>query len=159
MCRRNTECLTLQHAVNIPCVRGVAVHLGYGRVQLKCDGIRWRMGGEVKNLCRRPWTSISTPLISAQRLYKLPLPCVAVCHHISTGLYRSQSEQRLSELPLPCVTVCLHISTGLYRSLSAQRLSEIPLPCVAVCHHISTGLYRSLSAQRLSERTVLTTAY
>ena len=29
-------------------VRKVAVQLGYGRVQLKCDGTRWRMGGEVQ---------------------------------------------------------------------------------------------------------------
>ena len=106
-------------------------------------------------LCRRSWTSLPTPCISAQRLYELPLPCVTVCHHISTGLNRSQSAQRLYELPLPCVTVCHHISTGLNRSLSAQRLYELPLPCVTVCHHISTGLNRSLSAQRLYERTVL----
>jgi hypothetical protein len=32
----------------IHCVRKVAVHLGYGRVQLKCDGTRWRTGGEVR---------------------------------------------------------------------------------------------------------------
>jgi len=31
------------------------------------------------------------------------------------------------ELPLPGVTVCHHISTGLYRSLSAQRLSELSI--------------------------------
>ena len=28
------------------------------------------------------------------------------------------------EIPLPCVIVCHHISTGLYHSLRAQRLSE-----------------------------------
>ena len=33
------------------------------------------------------WTSVPTPFISAQRLSELPLPCVTVCHHISTGLY------------------------------------------------------------------------
>jgi len=33
-----------------------------------------------------------------ERLYRpeLPLPCVTVCHNISTGLYRSQSD---SDLP------------------------------------------------------------
>jgi predicted Fe-S protein YdhL (DUF1289 family) len=106
-------------------------------------------------LYRRSRTSLPTSFVSTQRLTEIPLPCVTVCHHISTGLYRSLSAQRLSEIPLPCVTVCHLISTGLYRSLSAQRLSEIPLPCVTVCHHISTGLYRSLSAQRHSESTVL----
>jgi hypothetical protein len=61
-------------------------------------------------------------------------------------------------LPLPCVTVCRHISTGLYRSLSAQRLSELPLPWVTVCHHISAGLYHAIvptresNYRRLSER-------
>ena len=105
-------------------------------------------------LYRRSWTSLPTLFISAQRLFELPLPCVTVCHHISTGLYRSLSAQRPFELPLSCVTVCHHISTGLYRSLSAQRLFELPLSCVTVCHHISTGLYRSLSPQRHSERTV-----
>ena len=60
---------------------------------------------------------------------------------------------------IPCVTVCHHSSTGLYRSLSAQRLSELPLPCVTVCHHSSTGLYRILSTKRLSERTVFLTQH
>ena len=46
-------------------------------------------------------------------------------HHFQTSLPTPfTSAQRLSELPLPCVTVCQHISTGLYRSLSVQRLSE-----------------------------------
>ena len=31
----------------IQCVRKVAAHLGYSRVQLKCDGIQWHTGGEV----------------------------------------------------------------------------------------------------------------
>jgi len=56
------------------------------------------------------------------------------------------SAQRLSELPLPCVTVCCHISTGLYRSLSAQRLSErtvLTLPIHAGLHAIT--LYTSFS--------------
>jgi len=60
---------------------------------------------------------------------------------------------------IPCVNVCHHSSTGLYRSLSAQRLSELPLPCVTVCHHSSTGLYPILSAKRLSERTVFLTQH
>jgi len=34
----------------IQCVRKVAVYLGYGRVQLKCDGIRWRTRGEVRTV-------------------------------------------------------------------------------------------------------------
>jgi len=34
----------------IQCVRKVAVHLGYGRVQLKCDGTRWRTEGEVRKV-------------------------------------------------------------------------------------------------------------
>ena len=32
------------------CVRQVAVHLGYGRVQLKCDGTPRRTGGEVRKV-------------------------------------------------------------------------------------------------------------
>ena len=34
----------------IQCVRKVAVRLGYGRVQLKCDGTRWHTGGEVRKV-------------------------------------------------------------------------------------------------------------
>ena len=34
----------------VQCVRKVAVHLGYGRVQLKCDGTRWRTGGQVRKV-------------------------------------------------------------------------------------------------------------
>ena len=34
----------------VQCVRKVAVHLGYGRVQLKCDGTRWRKRGEVQKV-------------------------------------------------------------------------------------------------------------
>jgi len=48
-------------------------------------------------LYRRSWTLLPTPFIGAQRLSELPLSCVTVCHHISTGLYRSLSAQRLSE--------------------------------------------------------------
>jgi hypothetical protein len=32
------------------CFRKVAVHLCYGTVQLKCDGTRWRTGGEVRKV-------------------------------------------------------------------------------------------------------------
>jgi len=32
---------------NVQCVRKVIVRWGYSRVQLKCDGTRWRTGGEV----------------------------------------------------------------------------------------------------------------
>jgi len=34
-------------------VRKVAVRLGYGRVQLKCDGTRCRTGGEVRKVAVR----------------------------------------------------------------------------------------------------------
>ena len=34
----------------IQCVRKVAVHLGYGTVQLKCDGTLRRTGGEVRKV-------------------------------------------------------------------------------------------------------------
>ena len=40
---------------------------------------------------------LPTPFISAQRLSELPLPCITMCHHISTGLHRNLSAQRLSE--------------------------------------------------------------
>jgi len=40
-----------EHDVHqIQCVRKVPVHLGYGRVQLKCDVIRRRTGGEVRKV-------------------------------------------------------------------------------------------------------------
>ena len=123
----------------------------------KCCALRLRFSAvemQGSGLYRRSWTSLPTPFVVAQWLSELPLPCVTVCHHIWTGLYRILSAQWLSELPLPCVTVCHHIWTGLYRILSAQWLSELALPCVTVCHHIWTGLYRILSAQWLSERTV-----
>ena len=95
------------------CVRKVAVHLGYGRVQLNCDSTRWRTGS---GLYRRSWTSLPTPFITVQRLSELPLPCVTVCHHISTGLYRSLSAQRLSER-----TVYIYkLSRTLYQLFSAK---------------------------------------
>ena len=36
------------HTAHILIIIKVAVHLGYGWVQLNCDGTRWRTGGEVK---------------------------------------------------------------------------------------------------------------
>ena len=96
----------------------------------------------MKGNWRMEWTSLPTPFISAQRITELPLPCVTVCHHITTRLYHSLSAQRLTELPLPCVTVCHHISTRLYHSLSAQRLSErTVLGPIGVCM-LHTATYR-----------------
>jgi len=48
-------------------------------------------------LYRWSWISLPTPFTRAQQLSELPLVCVTVCHHISTGLYHSLSAQRLSE--------------------------------------------------------------
>jgi len=50
------------------------------------------------------WTSLLTPFISAQWLSELPLLCVTVCYHISTGLYHSIRAQRLSKR-----TVFVHV--------------------------------------------------
>ena len=36
--------------IYIQCVQKVAVHLGYSRVQLKCDGTRSRTGGEARKV-------------------------------------------------------------------------------------------------------------
>ena len=49
-------------------------------------------------------------------------------------------------LPLPCVTVCHHISTGLYSQLQRRRVLADSADYLYwhsgdVCHHISTGLY------------------
>ena len=63
---------------------------------------------------RHSWTSLPAPFISVQRLSELPLPCVTMCHHISTGLYHSLSAQRLSERTVlfscckesVCVIIC-----------------------------------------------------
>ena len=52
--------------------------------------------GKWRGNWRMEW-KIFPPFISAKRLSELPLPCVTVCHHISTRLYRSLSAERLSE--------------------------------------------------------------
>ena len=39
----------------VQCVQKVTVHLGYLRVQLKCDGTRWRTGGEVRKVAVNLW--------------------------------------------------------------------------------------------------------
>jgi len=67
----------------VQCVRKVAVHLNCRRVQLNCDGTRWRTGS---GLYRSPWTLLPMPFVSAQRFCELSIPYVTVCHHISTGL-------------------------------------------------------------------------
>ena len=43
-------CIYIYTYTHTQCFRKVAVHLGYGRVQLKCDGTRWRTGGEVRKV-------------------------------------------------------------------------------------------------------------
>ena len=67
----------------IPCFRKVAVNLGYGRVQLNCDGTQWRTGGEVKGKL--------TNGVGSQWDLVVSIQYVTVYHHISTRLHRSLS--------------------------------------------------------------------
>ena len=60
------------------------------------------------------------------------------CYFLSIGC----PKLRLSDLPLPCFTVCHHSSTGLYRSLSAQLLSGRTVDTHTHTHtHIRTYLH------------------
>ena len=75
-----------------------------------------------------------------ERLYRpdLPLPCVTVCHHISTGLYHSLSAQRLSERTVyvcvcVCVCVCVYIYIYIYIYCIALGLCEALQKLNALC--------------------------
>ena len=70
----------------VQCVRNVAMHLGYGKVQLKYDGPRWRTGGQVPKV-----HLLKVMEVMSTSVYTGLNPCVTVCHHISTRLYRSLS--------------------------------------------------------------------
>ena len=67
--------------------------------------------------------------------------------------------------PLPCVTVCHHISTGhstLYKPrnvtgypLHSPVSPSVPFPCINLCHHISTGVYPKRSTRVLGPHKAL----
>ena len=76
----------------IPRIRKVAVHLGYGRVQLNCDGTWWCRVGEVKGKLANGVGSHSNAVYVD---LVVSVPCVTVCRHISTGPYHSLSVQLL----------------------------------------------------------------
>jgi len=83
---------TLEHCtyIFVQCVLKVAVNLGYGRVRLKCDGTRWRTGGEVWNVAVHLWKVLEVtwcPRASVQAWTGLIL--------LSSALYRSLSERPL----------------------------------------------------------------
>jgi len=51
--KKNRAAITskiVKSRVELQCVRKVAVNLGYGRVQLKCDGTRRRVRGKVRKI-------------------------------------------------------------------------------------------------------------
>jgi len=60
-------CLVITH-----CVPKVAVHVGYGIVQLKCDGTRWRTGGEVRKVAVHLIKGVGSDI--HERLNKPELP-------------------------------------------------------------------------------------
>jgi len=90
----------------------------------------------------------------------LPLPCVTVCHHITTGVYFLTNCKRTSPFKSAGASVQsttgsrgVHISgsnagytmfrgsvKGTGYPLHSPVSPSLPLPCVTVCQHISTGL-------------------
>ena len=135
----------------IQCVRKVAVYLGYGRVQLKCDGIRWRTRGEVRTVAVHLGYS-RVQLKCDGRRWRTGGEVRKVAVHLGYGRVQLKCDgtqwrtrywqPNLRRLPL----------TGY--PLHSLFSTSLPLPCGTECHHSSTGLYCSLSAQQLSERTV-----
>jgi len=89
------------------------------------------------------------------------LPCVAVCHHISTGVYyltgykwTSPFKSAWASVQLTTGSRGVHISgnnvgctmfwgsvKGTGYPLHSPVSPSLPLPFVTVCHHISTGVY------------------
>ena len=101
----------------------------------------------------------------------LPLQCVTVCRHISTGLYFLTDCKRTSPFKLAGGVsvqsttgsrgVCISGSNAGYTMfrgsvkgtgypLHSPVSPSVPLPCVTVCHHISTGLYFLTDCKRTS---------
>ena len=93
----------------------------------------------------------------------LALPCVTVCHHISTGIYFLINCKRTS--PFKSVrgrqfsrllrnrgvrisgsnagyTMFRGSVKGTGYPLHSSVFPSLALPCVTVCHHISTGVYQ-----------------
>ena len=97
-------------------------HVG-GRLQLKCDGTRWRTGKEVK------WKT-----------------CECSGHPVLFTLPRNMVYPALLPLMrtprLPVVNWTNAPSSDLNGLVRFPRKTEIWFLCV--CHHISTGLYHSL---------------
>jgi len=56
--------------------------------------------GEVKGKLANGMDITSNTIYKRTANFQLPLPCITVCHHNSTGLYGSLSAQRLSERAL-----------------------------------------------------------
>ena len=129
--------------------RKVAVHFGYGRVRLKCDGTRWRTGGKVRKVAvhfgygRVQLKCDITRWRTGEEFRK-----VAV--HLGYGRVQLECEGTRWRTGGEVRKVAVHLqkvmevmSTSVYTGLNAINF---------IRNHISTGLYRSQSAQRLSER-------
>ena len=77
--------------------------------------------------------------------HSLPLPCVTVCHHISTGLYQTQ-------LPLYSIP---HSSTSWWRN----RADKLPYLWDGTCNTSTVSVYRRKIAWEITFCTVLPHIY
>ena len=70
----------------------IAGSLQLGRVQLKCDGTRWRTGGEVKgNLANGEWVTITLHTTSEHGVSSIT----------TADVHTSAASSRLNWRPLP----------------------------------------------------------
>ena len=90
-----------------------AVGSQYSRVQLKSDGARRHTGGEVCKVTVNLQKVLEVMSTSVYRGPSIPFPCVTVCHHISTGLYRSPSAQPLRKHGT--FTACCSVKNSVFR--------------------------------------------
>jgi len=102
----------------------------------------------------------------------LPLPCVTVCHHISTGVYFLTDYKRTSPFKSARWGASVQSTAGsrgvrisgsdagytVFRGsvkgtcypLHLPVSPSLPFPCVTVCHHFSTGVYFLTDYKRTS---------
>jgi hypothetical protein len=122
--RTNEE---INPAMEIQFVRKVTVHLGYGRVQLKCDGTRWLTGGEVRKVA----VSLRKVLeVTSTSVYTGLNPFNFIREHF-LQIWLCLSAERLSNARYFVVLFCFPLS---YIFVSCLCLSfSVCLLCIYFC--------------------------
>jgi len=99
---------------DIQCVRKVAVHSGYGRVQLKCDGTLWRTIEEVRNVAVHSGYG------------RVQLKCDGTLTH-GRGSSESRCALRLRQSPVEMWWLTVTHDRGSSESRCALRLRQSPV--------------------------------